>query len=65
MARSWQFPHVHNRDNTWDSVCSRCLMALGTANSEEELLELEEEHDCKGFNLTRVLHPGEKAQSPP
>ncbi len=65
MMRSWQFPHVHNRDNTWDSVCSRCLMTLGTANSEEELQEIERDHDCKGFNLIQVLYPVDKPHTPP
>ena len=40
------FPHRHNPDGTYDSICTKCFATIGTRETEEELVEIEAEHKC-------------------
>ena len=41
-----QFSYRQNKDNSIDSICLRCYLTAGTADSEAELHELEGAHEC-------------------
>ena len=40
------FRHRHNRDGTWDSICTKCYLTVQTAIREEDLAGAERSHDC-------------------
>jgi len=42
-----QFPHRHNADGTYDSICPVCFRTVGTHRVETVLLKYEEEHVCR------------------
>jgi hypothetical protein len=46
MATIFQFPHRKNADKTFDSICNKCFKTIGTATSEEALVEMELNHVC-------------------
>lgn len=39
-------PHRHNRDGTFDSICSRCFATIATEGSGVELKKAEDVHIC-------------------
>lgn len=41
-----EFQYRNNGDGTWDSICLRCFLTVGTARSIEELVEMEKAHNC-------------------
>ena len=41
-----QFPHRHNPDGTYDSICTKCFATVGTSETEENLVEAEAKHTC-------------------
>ena len=41
-----RFRHRHNRDDTWDSICTICFMTAGTAERLEDLAVNERNHKC-------------------
>lgn len=53
------FPHRHNRDGSWDSICRKCYLTVANAPTEAELAEPESRHKCHGFR--RVLYMGRLA----
>lgn len=40
------FRHRHNRNDSWDSICTKCFLTVETAMVEEELTGAERSHDC-------------------
>jgi len=52
-----QFEHFQNKDGIWVCGCLLCLRILGTAESEAQLTDLEESHEClEKKPATRVNH---------
>lgn len=45
------FYHRHDEDDSWDSICMKCFLTVGTAAKEEDLQDAEEHHDddCDEF----------------
>jgi hypothetical protein len=46
MSCSSQFKHVVGRNGT-ESICMKCLLAVGICSSQEELAVKERGHECK------------------
>jgi hypothetical protein len=38
--------HRHNNDETFDSICTRCVATIGSTHREQDLGVLEQEHNC-------------------
>ena len=64
MAIILRFPfsHRHNPDGTYDSICNKCFMTVGTKRKEVDLLEVEQSHVCDEEDLdeedlNRIEHP--------
>jgi len=49
-----QFPHRHNVDGTYDSICVRCFVTIAHVSIEAELTEFEASHTCDPIHLYRV-----------
>jgi hypothetical protein len=47
MSSSPQFKHVCGRNGRTETICMKCLLAVGIFSSDEELAAKEREHDCK------------------
>jgi hypothetical protein len=54
------FPHRQNRDGSFDSICSTCLLTVTNARMEAELTNHEMNHVCdptilykRAFDRTR------------
>jgi hypothetical protein len=41
------FPHRRNRDGSYDSICLTCLATVGSAGTQEELVQCDKEHVCE------------------
>lgn len=51
------FPHRHNPDGTFDSICSRCLVTVATKRRESDLQDTEGTHVCSDLDLSRISYP--------
>jgi hypothetical protein len=40
------FPHRHNADRTWDSICPECFRTVAHCRSRTELAAHEQGHVC-------------------
>jgi hypothetical protein len=49
------FPHRRNPDGTFDSICTQCYATVASNRGEAELRAAEREHECKGFDLGRIM----------
>ena len=47
------FPHRHNPNGSWDSICSRCMATVATMDVEADLRLRETAHICS----PNRLHP--------
>jgi ribosomal protein L40E len=41
-----EFQYRNNPDGSWDSICLRCFLTIGTAAKIEDLADMEAAHDC-------------------
>jgi len=48
------FPHRHNANGTYDSICTVCFATVATVRHEWELAHHESAHVCEPINLYRV-----------
>lgn len=48
-----QFPHRHNKDGTWDSICPYCYLTVACRDTEEQLKQDEAKHDCVELALVK------------
>lgn len=46
MSSNSQFKHVNGRSGKVESICMKCLLAIGICSSDEELATKERQHDC-------------------
>lgn len=53
-----EFQYRNNGDGTWDSICLRCFLTVGTALSIEELADMEQAHNCYTKKPPRGDRPG-------
>jgi hypothetical protein len=51
---SQKFPHRHNSDGSYDSICTTCLATVATARHEEQLSREESAHVCDPIRLYQV-----------
>lgn len=49
------FPHRHNRDGSFDSICPQCFQTVAKSSTEADLEAAERVHDCDGLG-DRILH---------
>ncbi len=50
MSSQLDFEHRRNADRTWDSICRRCYLTIGTAKCEDDLANQEYLHACTGLS---------------
>jgi hypothetical protein len=48
------FPHRHNRDGSYDSICTTCHATVATAIKEIELSKYEHTHACNPARLYQL-----------
>ncbi len=41
------FPHRHNPDGSFDSICLSCLLTIASHKTEDELVAAEKSHVCQ------------------
>jgi hypothetical protein len=51
------FPHRHNPDGSFDSICIECLQTIATRIEEVDLAQQESVHICDEFSLGKRLYP--------
>jgi len=51
-----RFTHRHNPNNTFDSICERCLQTIATRPSRIDFYEIERNHECREEHLRRTLN---------
>jgi hypothetical protein len=47
------YPHRKNPNGSYDSICLRCLMTIGTSEDENVLVRLEDAHICEFKPLSK------------
>lgn len=47
------FPHRHNKDGTFDSICLKCFATVASHMTQEELVELDKNHICVNSLLSK------------
>jgi hypothetical protein len=48
------FPHRHNKDGTFDSICPRCYKTVANGQSEVNLAIAEMQHTCHPLELLQL-----------
>jgi hypothetical protein len=51
---SQKFPHRHNPDGSYDSICTVCLATVATVRREEQLQVEESAHVCDPIRLYQI-----------
>jgi hypothetical protein len=51
---SQKFPHRHNMDGSFDSICTVCLATVATVRREEQLYREESAHVCDLVRLYQL-----------
>ena len=51
MLSKPQFPHRHNNDGTFDSICDTCFVTIARVKEETELIPFETRHVCDPVSL--------------
>jgi hypothetical protein len=41
------YPHRHNKDGSYDSICLNCFVTVASRKSEAELIEFDKVHVCE------------------
>jgi hypothetical protein len=54
MLSETKFPHRHNNDGSYDSICAACFATVASARVEELLCAHELAHVCDPVNLYRI-----------
>lgn len=54
------YPHRHNPDGSWDSICPRCFATVATVSAERQLLQCEMQHVCE--RMLALGNDGEEEQ---
>lgn len=48
------FPHRHNKDGSYDSICTVCLATVASLQAEEDLARFEATHVCNPMRLYQL-----------
>jgi hypothetical protein len=48
------FPHRHNRDGSYDSICTTCQATVARVSKETELAQFEHSHACNPARLYQL-----------
>ncbi len=51
MPSKPEFPHRHNNDGSFDSICDTCYATVARVKTESELTQFEARHVCDPVNL--------------
>ena len=54
MVSEVKFPHRHNSDGSYDSICTACSVTVASVRGEELLRAHELAHVCDPVNLYRI-----------
>jgi hypothetical protein len=54
MLSHAKFPHRHNSDGSYDSICTACFATVASVKDEELLRTHEAVHVCDPVNLYRI-----------
>ena len=54
MLSQMKFPHRHNSDGGYDSICTACFVTVASVRDEELLRADELAHVCDPVNLYRI-----------
>jgi|HubBroStandDraft_6_1064221.scaffolds.fasta_scaffold208022_2 hypothetical protein len=54
MLSQVKFPHRHNSDGSYDSICTACFVTIASVRDEELLCAHEAAHICDPVNLYRI-----------
>ena len=46
-----KFPHRHNKDGSFDSICDTCYVTVARVKAETDLMQFEARHVCDPVNL--------------
>jgi len=49
------YPHRHNRDHSFDSICLTCLLTIANARTEAELEQHDKDHVCSPSILSQRI----------
>jgi hypothetical protein len=49
-----RFPHRHNADKSYDSICPHCFLTVATTPKEADLRAVESRHVCDPVSKYRV-----------
>jgi hypothetical protein len=52
------FPHRHNRDGSYDSICLKCYATVASFRDEAELAAPERDHSCEPVRLSHFTRGG-------
>lgn len=52
-----RFPHRHNKDGSYDSICISCYATIASVRNEAELAKLEQDHVCEMVFLNPISQP--------
>lgn len=55
-----EFQYRNNPDGTWDSICLRCFLTVGTAEKAEDLTDVEAAHNCYTKKPPKPDRPAQK-----
>jgi hypothetical protein len=48
------FPHRHNEDGSFDSICTTCFATVATEENEAKLRLYELAHICNSLQVARI-----------
>jgi hypothetical protein len=51
-----RFPHRHNSDGSYDSICAECYATVAKVQSEGDLAEHESAHVCQPVDQYQASH---------
>jgi hypothetical protein len=58
------FPHRHNANDRYDSICADCFATVATAETEDQLLLSELDHICDPIRLYCVSQSRRSLDAP-
>lgn len=52
-----RFPHRHNKDDSYDSICISCYATVASVQNEADLAQFEQDHVCEMIFLNTASQP--------
>jgi hypothetical protein len=63
-SRNAHYPHRHNYDGSFDSICRICFVTVARSWDETSLERYEENHYCEWWDLVNFGAHGPQATNP-